>query len=129
MIQTTIHPHAKVALAVSAGVLLLFVFKYYNPYEVDFYPQCPVHTYTGYKCSGCGAQRAVHHLLNLRVADAFRENALLVLSLPYLAVAVGFSVFHQWRHRYATLHRRLFGPRTLLLVAVVVVLFGVLRNF
>ncbi|MFO7627182.1 MAG: DUF2752 domain-containing protein [Candidatus Fermentibacteraceae bacterium] len=37
---------------------------------------CPFHAITGFLCPGCGSLRAIHDLLNLRVADAFRHNSL-----------------------------------------------------
>lgn len=37
---------------------------------------CPFHALTGLLCPGCGSLRAMHDLLNLRVADAFAHNAL-----------------------------------------------------
>lgn len=37
---------------------------------------CPFHAVTGLLCPGCGSLRAMHDLLNLRMADAFRHNFL-----------------------------------------------------
>lgn len=37
---------------------------------------CPFNALTGFLCPGCGSLRAMHDLLNLRVADAFQHNAL-----------------------------------------------------
>jgi hypothetical protein len=42
---------------------------------------------SGWKCPGCGSQRAAHALLNGEWAMAWSYNPLLVLVLPYLVVA------------------------------------------
>jgi hypothetical protein len=56
----------------------------YNPVESFFFPKCPFLTLTGYKCPGCGSQRAIHALLHLDIRSAFQHNALLIISIPYI---------------------------------------------
>lgn len=76
-----------------AGLLaLMFVVK---PGELWFFPQCLFHKWTGLNCPGCGATRALQELLHGNLSAAFHDNALLVLSLPFLAWA-GLSL---WRCR------------------------------
>ena len=69
--------------AVALAVLFLV-----DPAEWKIFPPCLFHKLTGWQCPGCGATRAVHALLHGRLAAAFRDNALLVLSLPVLAAYV-----------------------------------------
>lgn len=44
--------------------------------------------FTGWKCPGCGSQRAIHALLNGQVWEAVKFNAIFVLSLAIVAVYV-----------------------------------------
>src|SRR5688572_33371631 len=72
------------SLVIATGVAALFAF---NPAGSRLFPPCPFHVVTGLFCPGCGSTRAAHHLLHGRVATAFDFNALMVVSLPFLAYA------------------------------------------
>lgn len=97
-----------------------------HPSDLPWLPFCPLHATTGLDCPGCGAGRAVHHLLNLRFAEAFTLNPLLILvGLPVLAVFVADLL--------ATLFagvRLILAPPTFIGWALVLVIlgFGVVRN-
>ena len=71
-----------VALATALVVYFLF-----DPSTSPF-PRCPFLMLTGWLCPGCGSQRAIHSLLHLDIAAAWRYNALLVLSIPYVLLLV-----------------------------------------
>lgn len=64
---------------------LLAVVYLFDPAQGGF-PICPFRALTGLLCPGCGSQRALHALLHGKVGMAFGHNALLVASLPLLAV-------------------------------------------
>ena len=70
------------------ALLLVIGFIYYalDPTTSGIFPRCPFLTLTGYKCPGCGSQRAFHALLNGEVAAAFRYNAMLFISVPCVAL-------------------------------------------
>lgn len=71
------------ALPVAAlTILLIYLF---DPSKGGF-PACPFRTFTGMLCPGCGSQRALHDLLHGHVSEAWGHNALLVTSLPLLAL-------------------------------------------
>jgi hypothetical protein len=74
---------AAVTAAFLAGAVLLFLG---DPRHSAYFPPCPFHWLTGLYCPGCGSLRAAHCLLHGHLADAFRLNALFVLSLPLLVV-------------------------------------------
>lgn len=77
----------KAILVVFAIILLLggiIIFYTYNPAVSSFFPKCPFYYITGYKCPGCGSQRALHQLLHLRFSEAFRYNALFIISIPFV---------------------------------------------
>lgn len=110
-----------VALA-GCAAMVLFLF---DPARYSFYPFCLFYRTTGLQCPGCGSLRALHHLLHGEILQAVRFNALLVLSLPLLAVLAlraGMRWFNpQLRHTPL--------PSTLVWAAVVlVVIFSVARN-
>ncbi len=67
------------ALVVAASVYFTF-----DPSHSAWFPKCPFLVLTGYKCPGCGSQRAVHALLTGNLATAWHYNALLVVALPFI---------------------------------------------
>ena len=111
-------------------VIILVVVGYYfllNPYEQDyFFISCPFYQISGYQCPGCGSQRAFHELLHLRIFEAIKQNVLFVLAIPYVLV-IFYTSFHQ--EKYRKLRQMLMGNKTLLILLVVAILFGIFRNF
>lgn len=80
----------KVTIIVLLSVVLvtaLVVYFLFDPATTTF-PRCPFLMLTGWQCPGCGSQRAIHSLLHLDIVAAWRYNALLVLSIPYLLLLV-----------------------------------------
>ena len=77
-----------IILAVAA--LLVFGFIYYalDPSQSGVFPRCTFLTLTGYKCPGCGSQRAIHALMHGDIAGAFRFNALLLISIPWITLCL-----------------------------------------
>ena len=71
-------------VALVAALVIYFVF---DPSTMPF-PRCPFLMLTGLQCPGCGSQRAIHSLLHFDIAAAWRYNALLVFSIPYLVLLV-----------------------------------------
>ncbi len=111
------------------GLLLLAVALYYfflNPYQqTDFFMSCPFYKITGYQCPGCGSQRAFHELLHFHFFEAFKQNALFVLGIPYVLL-IFYANFNKEKHQ--KLRQVLVGKKTLLILLIVAILFGVLRN-
>lgn len=90
-------------LGIIAAGIIFFVF---DPSVSALFPKCPFRTLTGLQCPGCGSQRAIHALLHLDIASAFHYNALLVLSLPLIALLFLAEVFRKRRpDLYARIHR------------------------
>ena len=111
------------------GLLLLAVALYYfflNPYQqTDFFMSCPFYKITGYQCPGCGSQRAFHDILHFHFLGAFKQNALFVLGIPYVLL-IFYANFNKEKHQ--KLRQALVGNKTLLILLIVAILFGVLRN-
>jgi hypothetical protein len=67
-------------------LIIFFVsvfFSIYNPYKQSFFPKCSFYVYTGYKCPGCGSQRAIYNIVHFRFLEAIKENFALVLFIPF----------------------------------------------
>jgi len=94
---------------------LAIVYLLYWPKELRLF--CPFHAVTGFWCPGCGGTRAAEALLNLDFQTAFRMNSLLMIS-PLLA---GLGIYLDKKKS------NLVIPY-LVLVAILVLLFTVLRN-
>ena len=80
---------------------------------------------TGLKCPGCGSQRAVHALLHADFAAAWGYNALLVVSVPVVALMV-YSQFE--RRKRPRLYNRLNSQAVIITALVVIIIWWIARN-
>jgi hypothetical protein len=78
---------------VSTCAPLLGVLFFFDPSETAIFPPCLIRLYTGWSCPGCGATRALHALLHLRLEDAWRYNKLWTAAAPALAA---WGVWRLW---------------------------------
>jgi hypothetical protein len=99
-----------------------------DPATNAIFPKCPFYVLTGLKCPGCGSQRALHALLHLQVGRAFRENPLLVISLPYLLTALVFFLKKVKNEQWQAADDLLFRGKAVKVVLFVVLAFWLLRN-
>lgn len=110
------------------ALTLLLIYGWFDPSTSHFFPKCPVKTLTHYDCPGCGSQRAIHALLNFEFREAFRQNALLVLALPYLTLGVIFNLIKKPSENMMRWRNRLFGHHATLIILGIVIAFAILRN-
>jgi drug/metabolite transporter (DMT)-like permease len=103
------------AVVLGCAALLFF----FNPLQHGFYPRCALHSLTGLQCPGCGGLRATHQLLHGNLSEALKLNALVVVGLPFLAWGV-------WRELAGGGLK--LRPRWIVLMGVVLIVFGILRN-
>ena len=115
---------------VGAGIVAMLViaaviYYVYDPATTPF-PRCPFLVLTGWECPGCGSQRAIHSLLHLDFAAAWRYNAMLVLSIPYVVLLV----VAEWlgRRRQSRLYRVLNSEVLIWSYFALVVAWWILRN-
>ena len=110
-------------------VIILLITGYYfflNPYEQEyFFISCPFYKITGYQCSGCGSQRAFHEILHLNFREAFHQNALVLIAIPYFSLIFFTSFFQE---KFAKLRQILIGKKTILILFIFIILFGIFRN-
>jgi hypothetical protein len=89
----------------------------------DWLPKCPLFQMTGWHCPGCGATRAAHALLHGEFGRALSMNPLLVCVAPPAAA------YWMWnRHRHGAAWSTSIPARAVLVVLIVMVGYGVLRN-
>lgn len=117
-----------VAVAGIAGCTVLFAV---DPNEPGHYPLCPTRALLGIDCPGCGLMRGTYDLLHGNVAGAIDHNLLIPFLVPIVLV-----LWLGWLKRAGTgvrpaVTRRQFRWRNrLLLIGLVIMLvFGVVRNF
>ncbi|WP_287211904.1 DUF2752 domain-containing protein [Muribaculum sp.] len=80
---------------------------------------------TGFKCPGCGSQRAVHAILNGDMVTAWRMNAFLVAAIPVIAVML---VAELMRTRNRAFYKSVNSRVVVLSVLFLIVMWWVLRN-
>lgn len=80
---------------------------------------------TGLQCPGCGSQRAIHALLHGDIISAWRFNALLVISIPVLAVMLPVQFMRRSRPQ---LYLKVFCTTTIWITFAVVVTWWIARN-
>jgi hypothetical protein len=110
------------AMALGCAAVLFF----FDPSQYPIYPRCLFHRLTGWNCPGCGSLRAMHQILHGHLMAALRCNALLILSLPCVAV---FSLrqFFRWRAGLPVVFPRI-RPAAMVLILGGLVVFTILRN-
>jgi Protein of unknown function (DUF2752) len=113
---------AGLVLALGGTVMLFLV----DPAHCPFYPQCVFHHVTGWNCPGCGSLRAMHQLLHGHLLAALRDNVLLMLSLPVLAV-YALQQFSRWLAGLPVLIPAV-GARGIWLLFGVLLAFTIIRN-
>lgn len=96
----------------------IFVYAAFDPARMAVFPRCPFFRLTGFRCPGCGSQRALHQLLHGDFATALSYNAFLVL------VLVGFIGWMALQNFVKPIEKRRVGY----LLVIVVALWTVLRN-
>jgi len=107
----------------------IYLYSSYNPEKYQFFPKCPVFLLTGYQCPGCGSQRAFYHLFHGNIATAFKYNPLMLLLVPYVLSGIYLEYMaNKTNPRIIRIRNLLFGKWAILLLALTIVLFTIIRN-
>ena len=114
-------------IIVAIALLLVFGFIYFalDPASSSAFPRCTFLSLTGYKCPGCGSQRAIHALLHGDIVGAFKYNAMLLVSIPWIALCL---YAESRRTRDPRLYARLNAPLLIWLFLAMVLIWWLLRN-
>ena len=118
---------AILALVIVGGFFIVWGLKAFPPTEQSFYPRCQFHSLTGLHCPGCGMTRSLHNALNGRFEQAIAYNALTLIVVPVLVVAL-FRSLWSWLWELPIKPSRRTPKWIPIAIGVVLVLFGILRN-
>ena len=114
-----------ILLIITALLLGGLIYYALDPSQSELFPRCGFLTLTGYKCPGCGSQRAIHALLHGDIVGAFKYNAMLFISIPWLVLC--FYAESQ-RTRNPRLYARLNSPLLIWLFLAMALIWWLLRN-
>ena len=119
-----------VGLAVMIALIAaIYLYSQYDPEEYVLFPKCPVYTLTGYKCPGCGSQRAFHNLFHGNFLTAFMYNPLMVLLMPYALLGIYIEyIANKYNRLIISLRNIFFGNWSVIVLAIVIILFTIIRN-
>ena len=97
-----------------------------DPSSAEWPLKCPLYQMTGWQCPLCGMQRAVHEMCHGNVREAWLYNPALWVLLPYF-ITLGLSSLFPRTRRFR-LVRWANKDSTLLIVAIMLVAWGIIRN-
>lgn len=113
-----------VTCSIIAAFLALYLYRNFDP-STTLFPKCPFYWATGFKCPGCGSQRAVHQLLNLNISAAFDYNACLVVFIPIILFLLLADVLRQ---KFPKMYIASRNPVLSWFLLCVILLWWILRN-
>lgn len=106
-------------------IAFLLTYLFYDPTIHNFFPKCQFLMVSGYKCPGCGSQRAMHALLNGNFLEAIRFNAIFVISIPI----VGTYVFGEiLKKKYYNFWKKINSKKVIYSLLFMYITWWVLRN-
>jgi len=126
--QVDISKIHKWGIAIILVTILVILYKTNNPSGNIYFPKCPFKELTGLKCPGCGSQRAVHYFLNFDILNAIKENAILVLSIPYILTGLVFDSLKKTNENILKWRKILFGRKAIFVILTIIIAFWILRN-
>jgi hypothetical protein len=102
-----------------------------DPNEPGHYPLCPTKALFGIDCPGCGCMRGLYSLTHGDLAGAANHNVLLLVFIPIAIVLWIRWVMRAWRGVTPAVSVRSLRlrNRTMIVVLVAILAFGVVRNF
>jgi len=119
---------ARTILLITLAALLVggaVVYFFFDPASSPVFPKCPFLVLTGWKCPGCGTQRAIHALLHGDLATAWHYNAAMVCALPYVALLLTAELV---RPRLPRLYNFANSTTLIYLSLILILLWWLLRN-
>lgn len=88
-------------------------------------PKCIIYQVTGFKCAGCGSQRAIHALLHGDLEEAWRMNAFMILMIP---VVVFLGIVEMRRKSSPALYGKIHSPLFIVLLGIAIIGWTIGRN-
>jgi hypothetical protein len=126
------HHHNLIWILATIAVIALMavvvvIYRNHNPLESNLFPKCGFYVMTGYKCPGCGGQRAVHYLLNGEFRESFRQNPMFHIGALYVFVVLLLKSPLMYP-KHTRLLNALTGIHACMIWFVGIVAFWILRN-
>ena len=122
----------KKAVAILTDVLIL-AFVFAAQHITSFMMTLPACFFLsrGIICPACGGTRCVNSFFSLDFPSAFGYNQFIFFMIIYLAVLVAVLNFEAFTNNrfFVRARKALIAPKTVIALAVLFALFGVLRNF
>ncbi|MDR1746022.1 MAG: DUF2752 domain-containing protein [Tannerella sp.] len=115
---------AAIPLVIIAATVVYFVF---DPSLSALFPKCLFLMLTGFKCPGCGSQRAIHQLIHLNIVGALQYNALMTCAIPYILLLFAGKIVQRIRPA-STWPYRIQTPAIIMSILVIVIVFWITRN-
>ena len=115
-------------LVITIFVPLVIIYGKLNPENSHLFPKCPFKILTSYECPGCGSQRAIHYLLNLKIGSAIKANALLVLSIPYVLLLIFTELLKSKSRFFTLLYNILYSSKAIWTVFLIIIFWWFARN-
>jgi hypothetical protein len=113
-------------VAIITGV---YIYSCFDPSEHTFFPKCPVYTLTGYKCPGCGSQRAFYNLFQTDFLAAFKYNPLMFILIPYILWGIYIEyIANLSSNKRLHLRNIFYGKWAILILSVIIISYTILRN-
>lgn len=106
------------------GITLRYFFM--DPSSSPYFPKCPVFSFTGYYCTGCGSQRALHNLLHLNIPGVLKHNALFIPAS--LLIIYHYAIKYLPFNSVKKLPNIIYHPKTPIIIFAIVILFTIFRN-
>jgi hypothetical protein len=76
--------------------LAAFITKWALPRMATLMPACPLRTWTGWNCPGCGGTRCASRLLSGELMGAFTMNPIVVIYGALLTGWIVYGVICEW---------------------------------
>lgn len=111
-------------LVLVLGLVLVTLYYALEPSSGGL-PSCLLLRLTGFRCPGCGTQRAVHALLHGDFAQGIAYNYSLLFTVPILALYIGDAL---WGEKTPRLRGFLHHPLVILSLVLILLAWWILRN-
>ncbi|MCQ2974696.1 MAG: DUF2752 domain-containing protein [Bacteroidales bacterium] len=108
--------------------VFIYLFSFYDPEKYNFFPKCLFYSITGYKCPGCGIQRAIHHIFIGDFVEAFKYNSLAFFAIPYVLLLISFKNIPYLYNKFPKFTNNLSNNKACLIIFIIIVLFWIFRN-
>lgn len=115
----------KITVIVLICCIIALIYKYENPISSNLFPKCIFFSISGYKCPGCGTQRALHSLFNYDINAAIKHNALFVMSIPFIALLMAADLL---KHTHPHFYSRMNNKYVIWITLIVILMWWITRN-